>query len=71
MYSQEEEGSEVGPLFAVVEGWQQTAEARGYVNSLLKRNKRKSFGERERHLQPDSSILGQAQHPNRNGDSNM
>lgn len=30
----------------VVEGWQQTSEARGYVNALLKRNKRKQPGRR-------------------------
>ena len=28
----------------VLEGWQQTADARRYVNALLKRNKRKTFG---------------------------
>jgi len=33
-----------GPLFAVVEGWQQKPEARSYINALLKRNKRRSFG---------------------------
>lgn len=30
----------------VVEGWQQTSEARGYINALLKRNKRKQPGKR-------------------------
>lgn len=33
-----------GPLFAVVEGWQQKPEARGLINALLKRNKRRNFG---------------------------
>ena len=33
-----------GPLFAVVEAWQQKPEARSYINALLKRNKRRSFG---------------------------
>ena len=35
-------------LLSVKESWQQTPEARGYINLLLKRNKRKTFGERER-----------------------
>lgn len=47
MHSQEDLVSEE-PSFAVKEGWQQTAEARGYINALLKRNKRRSFGENRR-----------------------
>ena len=31
-------------LFTVQESWQQTPDARGYINSLLKRNKRTHFG---------------------------
>lgn len=35
-------------LFTVQESWQQTPDARGYINSLLKRNKRTHFGNWDR-----------------------
>ena len=47
MHSQEDDftsSAEDAP-FCVVKGWQQTSEARGYVNTLLKRHKRRHFGE--------------------------
>ena len=47
MRSQEDPGGGEAPSSSschVLEGWQQTADARRYVNALLKRNKRKTFG---------------------------
>ena len=42
--SQEDVSREVFPCLMVQEGWQSSADARGYINVLLKRNKRKNFG---------------------------
>ena len=47
MHSQEDNfasSAEDAP-FSVVKDWQQASEARGYVNTLLKRHKRRHFGE--------------------------
>ena len=44
MLSQEEPEGTEKPPYLVQEAWQQTIEARGIVNNLLKRNKRRTFG---------------------------
>ena len=44
MLSQEEPDSVERPPYIVEEAWQQSIEARGIVNNLLRRNKRRTFG---------------------------
>ena len=44
MLSQEEPESAERPPYIVQEAWQQSIEARGIVNNLLRRNKRRTFG---------------------------
>ena len=33
-------------LFSIQDSWQQTPSARSFINSLLKKNKRKQFGKK-------------------------
>lgn len=42
--SQEDGLRELFPCLTVQGDWQSSAEARGFINALLKRNKRKTFG---------------------------
>ena len=44
MLSQEEPENGDRPPYVVQEAWQQSIEARGIVNNLLRRNKRRTFG---------------------------
>ena len=47
MLSQEAPESSEKPPYLVQDAWQQSIEARGVVNTLLKRNKRRTFGKIE------------------------
>lgn len=54
-----EEGQQTSQpvYFTVLDAWQQTPAARGYINSLLKKNKRKHFGVLERPYEGENKEL--------------